>query len=53
MCALGLLKKVEILIDKRDVIHFSWNAIDLNALRNADTAVLREDLQVDNDYQIS
>ena len=48
MCALGLLKKEEICIDWRDVIHFSWNAIDLNALRNAETAVLRKDLQMGN-----
>ena len=48
MCALGLLKKEEICIDRREVIHFSWNAIDLNALRNAETAVLRKDLQMGN-----
>ena len=41
MCALGLLKKVDVAIEKREVIHFSWDAIDLNALRNAETAIPR------------
>ena len=43
LCSLGLLRRHEITVDRREVIHFSWNAISLNALRNAETAVPRED----------